>query len=43
MEIFLAQCLGGSYQPTGNVFAGSSITVPVGKEEISTLATSLPK
>jgi dipeptidyl aminopeptidase/acylaminoacyl peptidase len=40
MEIFLAQCLGGSYQPIGNDFAGSSITVPVGKNEIFSLATS---
>jgi dipeptidyl aminopeptidase/acylaminoacyl peptidase len=41
MEIFLAQCLGGSYQPIGNDFAGSTITVPVGKSEIFSLATSL--
>ena len=40
MEIFLAQCLGGSYQPIGHDFDGSSITVPVGKSEIATLATS---
>jgi dipeptidyl aminopeptidase/acylaminoacyl peptidase len=43
MEIFLAQCLGGSYQPIGNDFAGSTITVPVGKSEIYSLATSLPE
>jgi dipeptidyl aminopeptidase/acylaminoacyl peptidase len=42
MEIFLAQCLGGSYQPIGADFTGSSITVPVGKSEISSLSTSLP-
>src|SRR5690606_34224929 len=27
-EIFLAQCLGGSYQPIGDDFEGSSLTVP---------------
>ena len=43
MEIFLAQCLGGSYQPIGNDFQGSKITVPVGKSEIFSLATSLPE
>ena len=29
-EIFLAQCLGGSYEPIGDDAAGSSWTVPVG-------------
>jgi len=43
MEIFLAQCLGGSYQPIGNDFQGSKITVPVGKGEIFSLTTSLPE
>ena len=43
MEIFLAQCLGGSYQPIGKDFEGSKITVPVGKSEIFSLATSLPE
>ncbi|HEX4448789.1 MAG TPA: alpha/beta fold hydrolase [Polyangiaceae bacterium] len=29
-EVFLAQCLGGSYQPIGRDLAGSSLSVPVG-------------
>ncbi len=33
-EIFLAQCLGGSYQPVGTDFGSSSITIPVGKSNI---------
>lgn len=40
-EIFLAQCLGGAYQPIGGDFAGSTITVPVGKEKIFSLDASL--
>jgi dipeptidyl aminopeptidase/acylaminoacyl peptidase len=40
-EIFLAQCLGGSYQPIGDDFAKSSITVPVGKDQIATLASAM--
>jgi dipeptidyl aminopeptidase/acylaminoacyl peptidase len=31
-EAFLAKCLGGRYQPVGNDFKGSSITIPKGKE-----------
>ncbi len=31
-EAFLAQCLGGSYQPVGEDFKGSSIKVPTGAE-----------
>jgi dipeptidyl aminopeptidase/acylaminoacyl peptidase len=41
VEIFLAQCLGGSYEPIGADFTGSSITVPVGKEQIATLPALL--
>ena len=40
-EIFLAQCLTGAYQPIGDDFLNSSITVPVGKEHITTLASFL--
>ena len=42
-EIFLAQCLGGAYEPIGADFKGSSITVPAGKENVTTLAESLGK
>ena len=41
-EIFLAQCLGGPYEPIGADFKGSSLTVPTGKENIATLSESLP-
>jgi dipeptidyl aminopeptidase/acylaminoacyl peptidase len=40
-ETFLAQCLGGSYQPVGDDFAGSSITVPTGADRIQDLPASL--
>jgi dipeptidyl aminopeptidase/acylaminoacyl peptidase len=43
MEIFLAQCLGGSYQPIGADFTGATITVPVGKNEIFSLDGALAK
>ncbi len=33
-EVFLAQCLGGSYQAIGNEFSSSSLTVPFGREKI---------
>ncbi len=42
-EIFLAQCLGGPYEPIGNDFKGSSLTVPAGKENITTLSDALGK
>ncbi len=42
-EIFLAQCLGGPYEPIGNDFKGSSLTVPAGKENVTTLAETLGK
>lgn len=37
-EAFLAEHLGGRYEPIGDDFDGSSITVPVGSEEIPGLA-----
>ncbi|CAN5562038.1 S9 family peptidase [soil metagenome] len=40
-EIFLAQCLGGGYQPIGDDFAGSTIKVPAGKDRIFSLTGSL--
>lgn len=42
-EIFLAQCLGGRYQPVGGDFAGSTIAVPAGAAEIATLPEALPR
>ena len=33
-EAFPARCLGGRYQPVGDDFAGSSIEVLAGAEEI---------
>ena len=42
-EIFLAQHLGGVYQPIGSDFEGASIMVPDGASQIPTLAESLPK
>jgi dipeptidyl aminopeptidase/acylaminoacyl peptidase len=41
-EIFLAQCLQGPYDPIGNDFNGSSLTVPVGAEAIYGLPGALP-
>lgn len=40
-EAFLAQCLGGRYQPIGDDFRGSSIQVPTGAEAIPGLAEGL--
>jgi dipeptidyl aminopeptidase/acylaminoacyl peptidase len=42
-EIFLAQCLGGPYEPIGADFTGASLTVPAGKENIATLGAALAK
>ncbi len=42
-EAFLSGCLGGRYEPTGDDFKGSSITVPVGKEQILGLEEALGK
>jgi dipeptidyl aminopeptidase/acylaminoacyl peptidase len=40
-EAFLAQCLGGRFEPLGEDLAGSSITVPTGAEQIPGLAEQL--
>jgi dipeptidyl aminopeptidase/acylaminoacyl peptidase len=40
-EAFLAQHLGGRFQPVGEDFEGSSITVPVGAEQVPGLKASL--
>jgi len=42
-EAFLAKCLGGRYEPIGEDFDGSRITVPVGAEEVPGLAEALAK
>ena len=41
MEAFLSQHLGGRVEPIGDDFAGSSIQVPVGAEEIPGLVSAL--
>jgi dipeptidyl aminopeptidase/acylaminoacyl peptidase len=40
-EIFLAQCLGGPYEPIGKDFQGSSLTVPAGREHVHSLADAI--
>lgn len=40
-EAFLAQCLGGRFEPLGDDLAGSSLTVPTGAEQIPGLAEKL--
>lgn len=42
-EAFLAQHLGGRYQPIGDDFAGSSITAPDGAAQIVGLSEALTK
>jgi dipeptidyl aminopeptidase/acylaminoacyl peptidase len=42
-EVFLAQCLGGPYEPLGTDLKGSTLTVPAGKENITTLGDTLGK
>jgi dipeptidyl aminopeptidase/acylaminoacyl peptidase len=41
-ETFLAQHLGGAYQPVGGDFKGASITVPEGAAQIPGVAEALP-
>jgi dipeptidyl aminopeptidase/acylaminoacyl peptidase len=40
-EAFLAEYLGGRYEPIGDDLEGSSVTVPVGAEEVPGLAEAL--
>jgi hypothetical protein len=42
-ETFLAQCLGGPYQPVGGDFKGSSISVPSGAGEVYGLTDALTR
>jgi dipeptidyl aminopeptidase/acylaminoacyl peptidase len=42
-EAFLAQHLGGVYEPIGSDFAGASITVPEGAADIAGLSEALAK
>ncbi len=42
-EAFLAEHLGGRYQPVGDDFAGSNITVPVGSDEVPGIAEGLER
>jgi len=42
-EAFLAEHLGGSYEPIGNDCEGSSLHVPTGVEDVPGLAKALPK
>lgn len=42
-EAFLAAHLGGRYEPIGTAFTGSSISVPVGADQVPGLAQALPK
>jgi len=42
-EAFLAEHLGGRYEPIGTAFKGSSLTVPVGAREVPGLADALSK
>ena len=40
-ETFLAQCLGGKYQPVGDDFKGSTIAAPAGAEQVYGLEDAL--
>ena len=42
-EAFLARCLGGRYEPIGDDFEGSSVTVITGKTEVPGLADHLAR
>jgi dipeptidyl aminopeptidase/acylaminoacyl peptidase len=42
-EAFLSRCLGGRHEPIDDDFDGSSITVPVGAEEVPGLSEALPE
>jgi len=40
-EAFFSECLGGRYEPIGDDFEGSSLTVPVGAEDVPGLTDAL--
>jgi dipeptidyl aminopeptidase/acylaminoacyl peptidase len=42
-EVFLAECLGGAYEPIGRDLEGSSVTVPAGAAAIPSLSAALGK
>jgi dipeptidyl aminopeptidase/acylaminoacyl peptidase len=42
-EAFLAKELGGRYEPIGEAFSGSSLTVPTGASNVPGLVEALPK
>jgi dipeptidyl aminopeptidase/acylaminoacyl peptidase len=42
-EAFLAKHLGGRYEPIGEAFTGSSVTVPTGADGVPGLPAKLPK
>jgi dipeptidyl aminopeptidase/acylaminoacyl peptidase len=42
-EAFLSTCLGGRFEPVGNDFAGSSLTVPDGAKYVPGLSDALAK
>ena len=42
-EAFLAECLGGRYEPIGDDLAGSSMTVPAGAEHLPGLEEALER
>ena len=42
-EAFLAENLGGRFEPIGNAFDGSTIQVPVGEGDVPGLTTALEK
>jgi hypothetical protein len=42
-ETFLAQCLGGVYEPVGDDFKGSTIAVPAGADQVFGLKDALLK
>ncbi|HMJ10571.1 MAG TPA: prolyl oligopeptidase family serine peptidase, partial [Polyangiaceae bacterium] len=41
-EIFLAQCLGGAYEPIGKDFQAASLNVLAGKDRVHGLSAALP-
>jgi hypothetical protein len=42
-EAFLAEHLGGQYEPVGDDFKGSSIHIPAGADQVPGIKEALPK